>query len=486
MSINTGGLWSFSHLHGKLMNMSLPEEDLTCPVCCDIFTHPVLLSCSHSFCKECLKRCWETGQRECPICRKKATKSTPPCNLALKNLCEALLQARSQSSMQVEEKAKCDLHGERMKLFCLVDKQPICVVCQSSKQHKTHDCSPVEEAVLDCKDELSLSLKSLQDKLDNLKRIHRTSADLFNHIKNQALETQKQIKNQFEQLHQVLYEEESARLAAVRKEEDEKMAGMKDKIKELSAEMLSISETISVIQEDLKEDNMVLLENFKATQDRCNSTQLGSDYMCGGLIDVSKHLCNLKHRIWEKMLDHIEYTPVTLDPNTAHPRLILSDDLTSLHYSKQPSCCPDNPERFHISAEVVGMSALGSGSHRWVVETGNNQDWLLGVASVSIPRNAEVAARPENGFWTLCFRESEFRAMTSPPTPLTVPRKLNQVKVQLDYDKGSVSFFDHADDTLLFKFTHTFKETLLPYFYTQSNSPIRILPEKVFSTMLRQ
>lgn len=129
--------------------MSLPEEDLTCPVCCDIFTDPVLLSCSHSFCKSCLTRCWDRGLRQCPVCRKRASKSTPPSNLALKNVCEA--HVRRQSSVQAEEITNCTLHGEKLKLFCLVDKQPICVVCQSSKLHKTHDCSPIEEAVLDCK-----------------------------------------------------------------------------------------------------------------------------------------------------------------------------------------------------------------------------------------------------------------------------------------------------------------------------------------------
>lgn len=177
---------------------------------------------------------------------------------------------------------------------------------------------------------------------------------------------------------------------------------------------------------------------------------------------------------------------MTLDPNTAHPCLILSDDLTSLHYTKESSGCPDNPERFHISAEVVSMSALGSGSHHWVVETGSNQDWLLGVASLSVPRNAETSARPENGFWTLCFREGEFRAMTSPPTVLDVTGPLEQIKVQLDYNKGRLSFFDHADDTLIYAFTHTFTEPLLPYFYTQSSHPLRIMPEKVLITMLRQ
>lgn len=139
-----------------------------------------------------------------------------------------------------------------------------------------------------------------------------------------------------------------------------------------------------------------------------------------------------------------------------------------------------------MSAEVVAMTPLGSGSHHWTVETGSNQDWLLGVASLSIPREAEVSARPENGYWTLCYRGGEFRAMTSPPTPLTLSRTPNQIKVQLDYNKGMVSFLDPADDTIIFEFTHTFTETLLPYFYTQSSHPLKILPEKILVTTLRQ
>lgn len=239
--------------------------------------------------------------------------------------------------------------------------------------------------------------------------------------------------------------------------------------------------------------------------------------MSGLLLDVTKHLCNLKYRIWEKMLDDIDYSestlftanieicvvvpttitficihilactaPVTLDPNTAHPCLILSDELTSLHYKKESKCCPDNPERFHMSAEVVGMTALGSGSHQWVVETGSNQDWLLGVASLSVSRKAAVSARPENGYLALCFRDGEFRAMTSPPTPVDMTRKPKQIRVHLDFNKGRLSFSDPKDEKLIYEFTHTFKEPVLPYFYTQSSFPLRIMPEKVLVTMLRQ
>lgn len=177
---------------------------------------------------------------------------------------------------------------------------------------------------------------------------------------------------------------------------------------------------------------------------------------------------------------------MTLDPNTAHPCLVLSDQLTSLHYKKENRCCPDNPERFHMSAEVVGMTALGSGSHQWVVETGSNQDWLLGVVSVSVSRKAEVSARPENGYFALCFRDGEFMAMTSPPTPVDIKNNPKQIKLHLDFNKGTLSFFHPEEEKLIFQFRHTFVEAVLPYFYTRSNFPLRIIPEKVLVTMLRQ
>lgn len=189
---------------------------------------------------------------------------------------------------------------------------------------------------------------------------------------------------------------------------------------------------------------------------------------------------------------------MTLDPNTAHPYLILSNDLTSVRYAGRSYGCPDVPERFLKSAEVVGVRPLGGGSHHWTVDTGSNGDWLLGVASASAPRNVEVSARPENGFWTLCSRDGELRAMASPPTPLTLGSKgppVRRVRVQLDYSGGTLRFFhcsgddddeDDEDDTLLYTFQSTFTDMLLPYFYTQSQHPLRILPESVVVTALRK
>ncbi|XP_055754149.1 zinc-binding protein A33 isoform X2 [Salvelinus fontinalis] len=455
-------------------SVCLPEEDLSCPVCCDIFRDPVLLPCSHSFCKTCLQCYWNTSTlRQCPVCRRRASKRTPPSNLALKNLCEALQQGRIQSSAEGNS-VLCSLHGERLRFFCLVDKQPVCVVCQASKIHKNHDCVPTEKAAQDCK-----------DTLDSLIRLKGTSEEMLEPIKNQALETERQIKDLFVELHQFLYDEEAARLAALKEEEEEKIGLMNSTVTKAAAGMLYLKETITVITQEMTDaEDMTLLQNFKATIERAQCTGQGPETISGALIDVAKHLCNLKYRVWKKVLLHVEYTPVTLDPNTAHPCLFLSHDLTSLQYTSKPHRLPDNPERFHMSAEVLGMTGLSSGSHCWVVDTGCNNDWILGVACTSVTRNAEVQARPENGFWTMCLRDREYRAMTSPPTAMTVTEKLKRVRVQLDWDKGQVSFFDPADDdTPLYSFSHKFTEKVFPYFYTQSKHPLRILPERTCVTV---
>uniref|UniRef100_A0AAZ1WXI2 RING-type domain-containing protein n=1 Tax=Oreochromis aureus TaxID=47969 RepID=A0AAZ1WXI2_OREAU len=72
---------------------SRSEEDLCCPVCQEVFRDPVILSCSHSFCKDCLKTSWREGPvHECPVCNRRSSKECPPLNRALKNLCESFLQ----------------------------------------------------------------------------------------------------------------------------------------------------------------------------------------------------------------------------------------------------------------------------------------------------------------------------------------------------------------------------------------------------------
>jgi len=126
---------------------SLSEDDFSCRLCKEIFKDPVLLSCSHSFCKECIQQFWRTkNTQECPVCRRRSSRDDPPCNLALKNLCESFLTERNERCSSTSEEI-CSLHSEKLKLFCLEDKQPVCVVCINSQKHLNHTFRPISEVV---------------------------------------------------------------------------------------------------------------------------------------------------------------------------------------------------------------------------------------------------------------------------------------------------------------------------------------------------
>lgn len=120
----------------------LSEADLLCPRCCEIYCLPVLLKCGHNICKVCLQKFWEwKGCRECPVCRIVAVPGRPPINLALKIAADEYQAQKTKRDQEL-----CCLHNEKLKIFCQNDQEPICLVCQTSKQHKVHECCPVEEA----------------------------------------------------------------------------------------------------------------------------------------------------------------------------------------------------------------------------------------------------------------------------------------------------------------------------------------------------
>ncbi len=131
----------------KMTSINVSAEELSCPVCHEIFKDPVLLSCSHSFCKECLQQFWRTRKtRECPVCRRRSSRDDPPISLVLKNLCESFLKERNERCSSGSEEL-CSLHSEKLKLFCLEDKQPACLVCFTSQTHVNHTFRPIDEVV---------------------------------------------------------------------------------------------------------------------------------------------------------------------------------------------------------------------------------------------------------------------------------------------------------------------------------------------------
>uniref|UniRef100_A0A8C1S195 Uncharacterized protein n=1 Tax=Cyprinus carpio TaxID=7962 RepID=A0A8C1S195_CYPCA len=444
---------------------SSAEYDYNCPVCFEIFKTPVLLSCSHSVCKECLQQFWRTKKtQECPVCRRRFSKEFPPVNLALQNLCESFLKERNERRSSGSEEI-CSLHSEKLKLFCLEDKLPACVVCRDSEQHDNHKFRPISEVGSSYKEELNTALKSLQEKLKKRENIKGEFEKTLQHIKSQAEHTERQIKQQFEKLHQFLRDEEEATITALREEEEQKKQMMKEQLEEMNRHISALSHTIKDTEEMMKANDVCFLKEFPITMERVQiSSQPDPQMPSGALIHVPRYLGNLPFRVWKKMQDIIQNTPVILDPNTADPRLLLSDDLTSVRNRGNKQPLPENPERFDGYLCVLGSEGFNSGTHCWDVEVKESQWWSLGVTTASNQRKGGVFF--DTDVWSVQYRWSDWAG-------IPVKQDVERVRVDLDYDRGTVSFSDPVTNTHLHTFTTTFTDTLFPFFSSYS---LRILP----------
>uniref|UniRef100_A0A671S854 Zinc-binding protein A33-like n=1 Tax=Sinocyclocheilus anshuiensis TaxID=1608454 RepID=A0A671S854_9TELE len=374
----------------------ISEEDLLCPVCYEIFTDPVLLLCSHSVCRACLKEFWSArGFQECPVCRKRFTGCQTPANLALRNVCESFLQKRGSSEVF------CDVHGEKLKLFCLDDNHPVCLVCRDSEKHLHHTFRPV--------DEVAPLLK-------------------VNCIKPASHAGIQQTSNQHP--------------------------------------MLGTSKPVTSIPcwgPACKTYLMLMTSNagFFSRVDTFLVPAVQTRQKPGTSANSSRNYflqCE---------------TPVTLDPNTAHPLLFLTDDLTHVKSSADGQQYPDNPERFDYYHCVLGSEGLNSGTHFWDVEVQNNTCWSVGVTTASNQRKGGIFF--ETGVWRVRYMAGQYTSQSpfKPRMHLTVDKRLKVIRVQLDWDGGKISFSDPLTNTHLCTFTSTFKEAIYPSFVTLCCSGFR-------------
>ncbi|XP_023270857.1 E3 ubiquitin-protein ligase TRIM17-like, partial [Seriola lalandi dorsalis] len=247
---------------------------------------------------------WEQSKnKNCPICKRKSSKDYPSMNFSLKELADSFAERQNNGSPETEkeeeeeeeekeeEEVVCDKHPEVPYWFCEDEQRAVCPVCEFSL-HQSHKVVPVEQAVSDLKEQLKSDLESLQDKRNKYEEVEKTYSEVIQHSKKQLLSTERQIRAEFNKLHQFLKEEEESRLAALREEEEQKGKTISREMKMIQEQISSLSDSISAVEEDLQKHNVLFLSSYKPTQTRARAQCSLSDpqLLSGALIDVAKHL----------------------------------------------------------------------------------------------------------------------------------------------------------------------------------------------------
>uniref|UniRef100_A0A8C5GPE1 Uncharacterized protein n=1 Tax=Gouania willdenowi TaxID=441366 RepID=A0A8C5GPE1_GOUWI len=408
------------------------EHHFLCSICLEVLTDPVTTPCGHNFCKTCISTHWDTSTTSrCPVCnqvfstkpqlkvnimmremvsqfrreseKKAAAPGEVPCDVctgtkvkALKSCldcgvsyCETHLEPhltasglrRHQLVEPVEnlESMMCPKHSKPLELFCQSDQTHVCLMC-SVLEHRSHQLVPLGEYLFEEK----------------------------------KVYLQQMIQKRREKLEEIRESQQEA--------EEREAEGL---IKELEEEISELMKRSSEV-EQLSHSEDHLLQHFcslkapPATKDWTEVMVHPSSYEGTVLRAVAQLEDTLSDEMMKiKMLEMKRLqqfaVDVTLDPLTANPYLVLSDDGKLVYDSDVWKNLPHNKERFYPCASVLGKQSFSSGRFYFEVQVKGKTDWDLGVVKESINRKGNNTATPKNGYWTVIHRDGNVYAACGDP-----------------------------------------------------------------------
>ncbi|KAK0132957.1 Zinc finger protein RFP [Merluccius polli] len=405
----------------------------------------------------------EPGEVPCDVCTGTQLKAVKSCLVCLISYCHTHLEPHQRIAvlkkhllvepMDRLEDRMCKKHNQLLQLFCQTDQVCVCLVCTVT-DHRSHPVVPLEEEFKVKKAPLGKMESDVQQMIQERKRKIKEINDTVDRSKADA-------DRQIADAEQVL----TALMSSIEKWRDDFNQTVKEKLKstekqaegltkELEQEIEELTNRRSEVNQLLHtEDHLHLLQTFSSlknpphTRDWTTVEVRPPPYI-GSLrrsLDQLEETLNMemkKLRAAElKMVQQYE-VDVTLDPDTAQPSLILSEDGKQVHDGGVEKNLPDNHKRFTKYIYVLTRQSFSSGRFYFEVQVKNKTVWCLGVARESINRKDDLKVTPENGYWTIFFTKDKLVFCDTFNVRLPLRAELQKVGVFVDYDEGLVSFYD--------------------------------------------
>ncbi|XP_039899177.1 E3 ubiquitin-protein ligase TRIM21-like [Simochromis diagramma] len=433
------------------------------------------------------------GEVPCDVCTGTRLKALKSCLVCQTSYCQTHLEPhltvkrlkRHQLIDAVEnlEGRMCTKHDNLLELFCKTDQTCVCMLCPVL-DHKNHEFVPLREEYEGKKAELEKTEAEIQQmiqkrrlKIQEITESVKMSKDAADRQKAEGV-----------QVFTALMESVERRLKELMKEIEDKQEATEKQaeglIKDLEQEISELMERSSEVEQlSRSEDHLHLLQSFSSLKAAPPSKDWTEVRVHPPSYErtVGRAVAQLEETVWKPMkkkllqaeLQRVQQheVDVTLDPDTAHPNLVLSDDGKQVYCGDVRKKLPDNPERFSKCPCVLGEQSFSSGRFYFEVQVKGKTKWDLGVATESINRKGNITLRPQDGFWTVWLRNgNEYIAGAGPSVPLCLHPGPEKVGVFVDYEEGLVSFYDVGAAALIYSFTGcSFTHRLHPYFSPCNN-----------------
>uniref|UniRef100_A0A8C8RH84 RING-type E3 ubiquitin transferase n=1 Tax=Pelusios castaneus TaxID=367368 RepID=A0A8C8RH84_9SAUR len=389
------------------------QEETKCPIYLEYLTDPVTIHCGHNLCRSCITQHWETWQElatgplSCPNCRKRIQKESLRNNYQLANIVEKI----KELDFRDEKWNLCGRRNRALDLFCEEDGKAVCVVCWRSPEHRSHMVLLIEEAAQKYKVGNSGSRKELGGEIEMSLCDYRRGL--------------------------------------------------------LTPSLLCLCHWVWCSPSSGRRE----LQLCSALGAQHRGSSLGSRTVPArvGQLGSKRNGPSLTQGLaLPQCSDSLSPVTVTLDPDTAHPQLVLSEDRKTMRRGSTRQDLPNNPERFDTESCVLGCEGFTSGIHCWEVEVGE-----------SVRRKGRISFSPEGGIWAVGrWWRGKFQALTSFLTPLPQSRGPSRIWVCLDCERGQVTFSNAGEDDPIFTFLPDSVSggTIRPWFWVGPGSQLSLCP----------
>ncbi|XP_056431750.1 E3 ubiquitin-protein ligase TRIM39-like [Gadus chalcogrammus] len=449
--------------------------------------------------------CVESSEVPCDFCTGIQLKAVKSCLVCLISYCQTHLEPHQRVAglkkhrlvepMDRLEDRMCKKHDRLLELFCKTEEVCVCQSCTEG-DHRSHPVVPLKEEY-----EVKMAQlgkmeaevqQMIQERQNNIQEIKDT-------VKRRKADADREIVDGVQALTALMrciekWQDDLNQMIKERLKSTEKQA--EDLIKELEQEIEDLTNRSSEVKQlSYTKDHLHFLQSFRSlkdpptTRDRTTLEVRPPSYV-GSLMRSLDQLEETLNMEMKKLRDDVELkrvqqyeVDVTLDPDTAHPRLILSEDGKQVHDGGVAKKLPDNPKRFTNGIFVVTKQSFSSGRFYFEVQVKDKTAWSLGVARESIKRKDLIIVIPEMGYWTLYYDKDGLYFRGNPAVRLPLRAELQKVGVFVDYDEGLVSFYDVDARVHLYSATGcSFREPLYPLLAMwltvdgQNSAPLIISP----------